>query len=122
LAAGSIAIGQSTDNEKKLVRDSSDKDNNRLIHVYDNTQLYYLEKNANFKVALPVINTYVPEGVITVAINKYGNDLYSITGLKSASNEEVYQVCMIKNGVPDRIMMNEGGVVFIDINKIRTEQ
>jgi hypothetical protein len=88
-------------------------DNNRLIHVYYNTQPWYLMRNENFIVALPVLSTFIPESVITSAIDKYGNDLYSITAMKTAPGAEGnYQVVLIKNGVSDRVMMNGEGVVM----------
>jgi hypothetical protein len=87
--------------------------NNRLVRVYYSTQPYYLIRNESSKVALPVINTMVPEAVITSAINTYGNNLYSITALKSAgSNDLTYQVTLIKNGVAETAMLNATGVVY----------
>lgn len=96
-------------------------DNNRIIHVYYSTQPYYLEKgrDVNFKVALPVINTYVPESVIAAAINSYGASLYSITTIKAANNDVVYQVCLMENGTTKTVWMNAESTVFTDINKIR---
>jgi len=95
--------------------------NNRIVHVYYNTQPYYLEKgrDVNYIVALPVINTYVPEGVITAAINSYRANLYSITTMKGTNNEVVYQVCLIENGTARTVWMNAGTIVFIDVDKIR---
>jgi hypothetical protein len=96
-------------------------DNNRIIHVYYSTQPYYLEKgrNVNYNVALPVINTYVPETVITAAINSYGASLYSITTIKAANNDVVYQVSLIENGTTKTAWMNAGSTAFTDINKIK---
>ena len=97
-------------------------DNNRIIHVYYSTQPYYLEKgrDVNYNVALPVINTYVPETVITAAINSYGASLYSITTIKAINNDVVYQVCLMENGAAKTVWMNTESTVFTDINKIRT--
>ena len=101
-------------------------DNNRLIHVYYSTQPWYMysmqERNTGVIEALPVLNTFVREAVITSAIDNYGNDLYSITALKptTAGTEGSYVVTVIKNGVSDRVMMNGQGVVFTDVNKIPT--
>src|SRR5438552_1158753 len=58
------------------------KDNNRLTVVYYNTQPYYLIRNESYKMSLPVLNTFVPEDVITNAVNTYGANLYSITATK----------------------------------------
>jgi hypothetical protein len=88
-------------------------DNNRLIQVYYNTQPWYLIRNESFKVALPVLNTMVPEDVISNAIHTYGNDLYSITAMKVADSEEArYQVTLIKNGTTETVVMNGSGVAY----------
>ncbi len=97
------------------------EDNNRIIFVYYSTQPYYLVKgrDVNYKVALPVINTYIPESVIAAAINIYGASLYSITTIKGANNNVVYQVCLMENGTTKTVWMNIESAVFTDINKIR---
>ena len=97
-------------------------DNNRIVRVYYSTQPWYLERNESYIVALPVLNTYVPEEVITSAINSYGNSLYSITALRSTDTENMYQVMLIKNGMSESLMMDDKGVVFTDVEKIRTKE
>ena len=75
---------------------------NRINRVYYNTQPWYMEpgRDVNFKVALPVLNTYVPEDVITSAIRIYGNDLVGITARKpDASGTQSYFVTLVRNGV-----------------------
>ena len=66
-----------------------------------------------------MLNTFVPDVVITNAINTYGNDLYSITKKLSTGNEESYHVTVIKNGVLEVTLMNRQGVVVVytDLNK-----
>lgn len=97
------------------------KGDNRMRHVYYASTVYYLEHPTNFMVALPVINTYVPEAVITAAIDKYGNNLYSITMMKTANANEVYQVSLIENGALKNVWMNGEGAAFIDINQIKAD-
>lgn len=92
-------------------------DNNRIVRVYYNTQPWYMMRGESFKASLPVLNTYVPDVVITNAINTYGNNLYSITRRLSNGNDEVYHVTVIKNGVSEIALMNGQGVVYSD-NKI----
>ena len=93
-------------------------DNNRIVRVYYNTQPWYMMRGESFKASLPVLNTFVPELVITNAINTYGNNLYSITKRLSTGNEESYHVTIIKNGVSEVILMNgQGVVVYTDLNK-----
>lgn len=92
-------------------------ENNRMIRTYYNTQPYYLDKNESFIVALPVLNTYVPEEVIASAIRNYGSNLYSISAIKTGENEFSYQVQLIKNGVSEAVLMDEEGVVFTSFTK-----
>jgi hypothetical protein len=89
-------------------------DNNRIVRVYYNTQPWYMMRGESFKASLPVLNTYVPDVVITNAINTYGNSLYSITRRLSNGNDEVYHVTVIKNGKSEIALMNSQGVVYND--------
>ena len=93
-------------------------DSNRIVRVYYNTQPWYMMRGESFKASLPVLNTFVPELVITNAINTYGNNLYSITKRVSMGNEELYHVTVIKKGVSEVILMNGQGVVYTDRNKV----
>lgn len=90
--------------------------NNRITRVYYNTQPWYMyepSRNEGFKVALPVLNTYVPEDVITSAIKTYGNDLFSITARKPAEDgTQSYFVTLIKNGVSEIVDMNGENTVM----------
>jgi hypothetical protein len=83
---------------------SYNTDNNRMTRVYYNTQPWYMEpgRDNSFKVALPVLNTYVPEDVVASAIRTYGGDLFSITARKKDANGmQSYFVTLIKNGVSE---------------------
>ena len=97
-------------------------DNNRIVRVYYNTQPWYMMRGESFKASLPVLNTYVPDAVITNAINNYGNNLYSITRRVSNGSDEVYHVTIIKNGVSEIALMNGQGVVYTDMNKTQPVQ
>ncbi len=97
-------------------------DNNRIVRVYYNTQPWYMMRGESFKASLPVLNTYVPDAVITNAINNYGNNLYSITRRVSNGTDEVYHVTTIKNGVSEITLMNAQGVVYTDVNKTQPAQ
>ena len=92
-------------------------DNNRLVRYYYNTEPWHMMRGESFKSSLPVFNTFVPEHVITNAINTYGNNLYSITKRFSAGNEELYHVTVIKNGVSEVMVMSGQAVVYTDLNK-----
>jgi len=95
------------------------KDKKRIVRVYYNTQPWYMMRGESFLASLPVLNTFVPDVVITNAINTYGNDLYSVTKKLSTGNEESYHVTVIKNGVSEVILMNRLGVVVVytDLDK-----
>jgi hypothetical protein len=96
-------------------------DNNRITYVYYSTEPYYLIQNrdVNYKVALPVINSYVPETVIEAAINHYGASLYSITTIKAENNETVYQLCLMENGNASTVWMNPQSTEFTSLDKAR---
>jgi hypothetical protein len=95
--------------------------NNRIAYFYYSTQPYYLlqGRDVNYKVALPVINTYMPENVIAVAIDRYGTSLYSITEIKAENNEMVYQVCLLENGNIRTVWMNPELTVFTSFDKMK---
>ena len=91
-----------------------------ITRVYYNTQPYYLEPNrdASFKVALPVLNTYVPDDVIKTAINRFGGELFSITAKKPDENGMIsYHVTIIKNGVSEVVTLDGNNMVYNEINK-----
>jgi len=95
-------------------------DDNRMTRVYYNTQPYYLEPNrdASFKVALPVLNTYVPDDIIRTAINRFGGNLFSITAKKPDENGLIsYHVTIIKNGVSEVVTLDGNNMVYNEVSK-----
>jgi len=82
---------------------------NRLTHVY------YGPNGTSFLVALPAIETQVPEGVITKAISQFGNNLYDITMMKGANNSNIYMVRLMENGNIRSSWMNEDGSTVTDV-------
>jgi len=97
-------------------------DNNRIVRVYYNTEPWHMMRGNGYKTSLPVFNTFVPDLVVTNAINSYGNNLYSITRRNSTNGEESYHVTVIKNGVSEIALMNAQGVVYTDVNKTLPQQ
>ena len=87
------------------------------MKVYYNTEPWHLMRNNGFKASLPVFNTFVPDLVVTNAINSFGTNLYSITRRNPVGTEEMYHVTVIKNGVSEIVVMNSQGVVYNDANK-----
>ena len=90
-------------------------DNNRIVRVYYNTQPWYMMRGESFRASLPVLNTFVPDIVVTNAINTHGNNLYSITRRLPSGTDEMYHVTVIKNGVSEIVLMNGQGVVYNDM-------
>lgn len=80
--------------------------NNRLTHVY------YNDAGTNYKISLPVLQTYVPDAVITHAISTHGNNIYGITKMKGSGDMDVYQVRVLDNGVVNSVWMKEDGTVI----------
>jgi hypothetical protein len=78
-------------------------DNNRIRKVY------YTTSGEGFIVALPVINTNIPEDVVDKAINMNSSNIYGITKLRGANNMDVYQVHLIENGNSRYVYMDGSG-------------
>jgi len=88
--------------------------NNRLVSVYYNTQPYYLIRDEVYTVSLPVLNSFVPDDVVTNAVNTYGASLYSITALKpDVNNNTAYEITLVKNGKMEMATMNANGTVYV---------
>jgi len=91
--------------------------NNRITHVYHNSA------GLNYNVALPVLQTFVPEDVITKAISLYGNNLYGITKMKGSDDMEVYQVRFLENGTLTSTWMDVDGTAVLetDVYKVKID-
>lgn len=63
-----------------------------------NMNVYYGPNGSSYAVALPVIQSYVPEDVISKAMSMHGQNLYSITGVKTAEGQDAYHVTLLENG------------------------
>jgi hypothetical protein len=68
-------------------------DNNRAMHVY------YSPNGSSYLVALPVLQSWIPDNVITSALNLYGNNIYSVNKIRAANGNDVYQVNILENGM-----------------------
>ena len=88
--------------------------NGRSIHYYYNT------RGTGYSLALPVIQTYVPEDVIDKALQKYGANLYSISMVKTADDTNAYQLGLIERGQLRMEYLNEDGSTVTNI--WRTEE
>lgn len=100
-------------------------DNGRYTNVYYSTDpyynsTYYPERVTGYSVSLPVLQTYVPDGVISTATNMYKQNLYDITALKGNNNQSLYQVRILDNGQIRTMWIDSAGTSTADI--YRTEQ
>jgi len=93
--------------------------NKRMTHVYYNST----GLNYSYNVALPVLQTFVPEDVITTAIKLYGNNLYGITKMKGSDDMEVYQVRFLEKGNLKSTWMDVDGVAVLetDVYKLKID-
>lgn len=91
--------------------------NNRLTHIY------YNSAGLNYSVALPVLQTFVPEEVVSAAISHYGNNIYGITKMKSGDETDVYLVRFMENGSLKTIWMDADGIAVNeeDVYKLKMD-
>lgn len=99
--------------------------NGRYTHVYYSTDpyynvAYYPERVTGYIVSLPVLQTYVPDPVITTATNLYKQNLYDITAMKGNNKEDVYLVRVQDNGELKSMYMDANGTAVTDY--YRTEE
>jgi len=65
--------------------------NNRVTNVY------YYPNSQSYSVTLPSLSGFVPETVITKAIQAYGASLFDITRMKSVNGEDRFKVRLLEN-------------------------
>lgn len=66
--------------------------NNRIMRVY------YTDRGKTYMSAGPVIESWVPEEVVTKVITQYGSNVYDVTMMKNSAKMDVYQVRYSENG------------------------
>lgn len=81
--------------------------------------LFYNERGQTFTAALPVHQSFVPDAVVSKAIDLYGPVMYDINKIKGTSGQDVYLVRILENGQLSSQYMAEDGSKVIDI--YRTE-
>jgi hypothetical protein len=99
--------------------------NGRYTHVYYSTDpyynvKYYPERIVGYTVALPVLQTWVPDQVISTASNLYKQNLYDIAAMKGNNSTEMYVVRVQDNGEMKSMYMDANGTAVTDF--IRTEE
>jgi hypothetical protein len=103
----------------------SDPTSGRYTHVYYSTDpyynsQYYPERITGYTVSLPVLETWVPDQVVTTALNQYKQNLYDIAAMKGNNNTNMYVVRVIDNGELKSMYMDSTGGAVTDY--IRTEE
>jgi hypothetical protein len=66
---------------------------------------------ASVYAALPVLETYVPDALVSKLKDLYGAKLYDITWVKSSDNQDVYVVRTQENGVYQTQWVNADGTI-----------
>lgn len=99
--------------------------NGRYTHVYYSTDPYYNMQNypnrvTGYTVALPVLQTWVPDAVVTTASNLYKQNLYDIAAMKGNNNNDMYVVRVLDNGELKSMYMDNNGTAVTDY--IRTDE
>lgn len=94
--------------------------NNRYTHTYYSTDpyynvRYYPERITGYTVSLPVLQTYVPDEVVSVALNMHKQNLYDITAMKGADKQDMYMVRVMENGQLRTLYMDAQGTAMTHI-------
>lgn len=94
--------------------------NNRYAHMYYSTDpyyniSYYPERITGYTVALPVLQTYVPDEVVNAAVNMYKQNLYDITAMKGNEKQDMYVVRVMENREMKTHYIDAHGTAVTDI-------
>jgi len=100
--------------------------NGRYTHIYYSTDpyynvKYYPERITGYIVSLPVLQTFVPDAVITTALNQYKQNLYDIAAMKGNNNTEMYVVRVNDNGELKSMWMDANGTALTDYWRIEEQ-
>lgn len=78
-------------------------------------QYFYDTRGNGYSLALPILLTYVPENIVTSALNKFGNDLYSISMVKTNDGNSTYAVNLLDRGQMSTHYLNESGATVDNV-------
>ncbi|MDB5197394.1 MAG: hypothetical protein JWP88_1765 [Flaviaesturariibacter sp.] len=92
-----------------------------VINNNRNMQVYYAQNGNSFAVALPVIQSWVPEEVVTSALGMYGTSIYSVNRIKGANGQDLYQVTLLENGMSRMEYLNADGTTVAATDVFRTD-
>ncbi|MDB5252509.1 MAG: hypothetical protein JWP27_1678 [Flaviaesturariibacter sp.] len=92
-----------------------------VINNNRNLQVYYAPNGNSYTVALPVIQSWVPEEVVTSALNMYGSNIYSVNKIRGANGQDLYQVTVLDNGMSRSEYLSADGSTVAAIDVFRTD-
>lgn len=84
------------------------------------TQYFYDARGNGYSLALPVLQSYVPENIVANALSKYGSSLYSISTVKTNGNDSTgtYQIGLLDRGQLYMQYLDENGVTVGDVWRV----
>jgi len=82
--------------------------------------VYYNDAGQNFALALPVRQSWVPDEVVTKAVELYGPVIYDISTAQGSYDQEIYTVRIIENGQLSTIWIDENGDRVLDVHRMET--
>lgn len=89
--------------------------NGRYSHIY------YDDRGNTWTVAMPVVQSYVPDDILSKATTMFGPMIYDVTTLKGDSaHTTIYQIRTIENGQVKAQWIGEDGSTILD--PFRTEE
>jgi hypothetical protein len=104
----------------------TDPTSGRYTHVYYSTDpyynvKYYPERITGYTVSLPVLETWVPDAVITTALNQYKQNLYDIAAMKGNNKTDMYLVRVMDNGELKSMYMDANGTAVTDYLRVEEQ-
>jgi len=104
----------------------ADPTSGRYTHVYYSTDpyynvQYYPERITGYIVSLPVLQTWVPDQVVTTALNQYKQNLYDIAAMKGNNKTDMYVVRVLDNGELKSMYMDANGAAVTDYLRIEEQ-
>lgn len=78
---------------------------------------FYNARGDGYALALPVIQSYVPEDIIDKALQKYGANLYSVSTVQT-SDGDAYKLGIIEQGQLRTDYLNEDGSSVVNIWRV----
>jgi hypothetical protein len=82
--------------------------------------IYYNGAGQTFTVALPIRSSWVPDEVVSRAVELYGPVMYDIRSVRGTGEGDVYLVRILENGQLSNQYMGADGSRVIDIYRVET--